>query len=132
MGLDLSTTTDTVAKEDEGRVITLYDERNEPYVDPATGEPITALVVGTYSKRFKKAQAALQARQSRTGGRVTPEQQESTTRDLWAASVVMWDLVLGGDMAPPAKIFALKPHIYDQIVAAAGDHAAFFAPSLPS
>ncbi len=132
MGLDLSTTVDTVAKEDEGRTITLYDERNEPYLDPDTEKPITAHVVGTYSKRFKKAQAAIQARESRTQGRITPEQKDANQREGWAAAVVKWDLVLGGEMAPPSKIFALKPHIYDQIVAAAGDHAAFFEPSSTS
>ena len=130
MGLDLSTSIDTAAKEDEGRTITLYDECGEPYLDPDTGAPITAHVVGTYSTRMKKHIAKMIARRARTPGRPTPEQQDEDQREQWAGAVVRWDLLFGTEMAPPAKIFALKQHIYDQVVMAANDHAAFFAQSL--
>lgn len=127
MPLDLSTTHDTAAVEDEGIRITLNDEQGDPYTDPDTGAEITALVAGTYSKRFTKAQRKINERTARAPGKLTAEQREKNAFETFAACVIEWDLVHAGAMAPPAPIFAQKPHIYEQIVNAATNHAAFFA-----
>lgn len=126
MPLDLSTSVDTAAVEGEGIRITLFDECDEPYMDG--DKPVTALVAGTYSKRFTKAQSKMNEKVARSPGKQTPEQRDANAREVFAACVIEWDLVVGDKMAPPAPIFAQKPHIYTQIVNAANNHAAFFEP----
>lgn len=130
MGLELSTTKDTIATEDAGRRIEILDETGMPYLDPETKKPITALVAGTYSKRFTTAQRKQQEKLSRAAAsKLTPEQKDANSRALFAECVIEWDLLMNGVMAPPADVFRIKPHIYDQIVNAATEHAGFFEPS---
>jgi hypothetical protein len=124
MGLDLSNSVDTAKVEDEGIRITLLDETDEPYMDG--DKPVTALVAGTYSKRFTKAQQKINDKAARSPGKQTPEQRDQNGREQYAACVIEWDLEFNGKMAPPAEIFARKPHIYAQIIQAANNHAAFF------
>ena len=126
MPLDLTNSVDTAAVEGEGMRITLFDETGEPYMDGET--PVTALVAGTYSKRFLKAQAKANEKLARTPGKTTEEQRDQAMRASYAACVIEWDLVAGGAMAQPAAIFERKPHIYEQILRAANNHAAFFEP----
>mgnify|MGYP000119510899 FL=1 len=124
MPLDLTNSVDTAAVEGEGMRIPLFDETGEPYMDGET--PVTALVAGTYSKRFLKAQSKENEKLARLPGKTTEEQREKAMRNSYAACVIEWDLVAGGVMAPPAPIFERKPHLYEQIVRAANHHAAFF------
>lgn len=127
--LELSNTVDTVAQEEKGRDIILYDEHDEPYIDPETKKPVPCRIVGSYSKTFKKNAAKVQARRAKQHGKPTEEEKDQDQRDTWAGGVVSWGFTLNGKQANPADVFALKPHIYDQIVKAVGNHAAFFEKS---
>ena len=130
MPLDLTNTPNTADTEGHGRVVAILDESGDEYLD--AGKPVTMRVIGTYSKAFKKAQRKLQERNSRRSGKPTDEQREADTRALWAVCVLEWELVIGATPADPATIFALKPHIMDQVADEAGNHAAFFSDSSTS
>lgn len=129
MGFELSTAVNSADLEDAGMTIALLDESGDPYVDPETDAPITARVCGTYSKRFAKAQRKQQERASRTPGRLSFEQQQAMQHELYAVAVLSWDLTLNGTSADPVAVFQLKPHLFEQIMIAANNHAAFFAQS---
>lgn len=132
MGLDLTNAPNVADVEDAGTVITLVDLNGDPYKDPETGAEIKATIAGTYSKRFTKAQQKQQDALSRKPGKRSAEQKQQDSRDLFAHCVITWDLTSEGKMTPPSKIFAALPHIYDQVVNAATDHAGFFATSSDS
>lgn len=84
---------DTATVEGKGLRITLYDETGVPYPGP-----VTALVAGTYSKRFTSAQY----RSERLAGHETKDASDERARDLWAECVLEWDFEAAGKMAPPS------------------------------
>ncbi len=128
MELDISNTVSEADVEEAGRIITFLHPNKEPIVD-ASGKPVTGRILGTYSKTFIAAQRKFNREKKRLGTRLTPEDEDRLTRELWAACVPEWDFTIGGKMAPPAQVFAHKQSIYDQVTTAAVDHEGFFAAS---
>lgn len=126
MGLNLKGSPNVAEVEGAGRRITLYDITNEPYVGD-DGKPVTALIAGSHSKRYTKMAEKVNESAVRMGGRQTPEEKKAAVLKLEAVVVIEWDIVDDdGAQADVVKIFKEQPHIREQCIVAAHNHAAFF------
>lgn len=132
--VNLSGAVNTANLEEAGRRVPIMNvETGKPFVSPdiidgdttTPGTVCTALVAGSYSKRFKEAQAIATAKEEALGASITDAQREQIRREMWAAVIIEWDLEIDGDPAV-AKIFELRAEIYDQMVKASTEHAGFF------
>ena len=113
---------DYATLEDQGTRITLLKLDGDPVME---GEkPVTALVAGVYSGRYRRAQAALRNKAVRARGNLTGDTLEARQVELDAALVIEWDIA-----ASRQEVFAEDRFqcLRDQIVEAANNHARFFA-----
>ena len=124
MALNIDSTPNVADLEDQGRRITLKDADGEDWSDDE-GKPVTALVAGTYSKRYAQARTAGLTRSLKARGKLTGDDLEATNLKLDAALVIAWDITSGGQMAKPEQVFQSHPFIREQIVEEANAHASF-------
>lgn len=116
---------DVAAVEDAGRRVPLRDHTGAPLLGD-DGEPVTALIAGTYSTRFLKAKAAQRDRLVRQrGAGMTGDSIETQAIELDAACVVEWDLRDGAMMADPKAVLRDFPWLREQVVEVANEHARF-------
>jgi hypothetical protein len=133
--MDISTL-ETVS-EDEGTVIHLKDAAGELLFDGQEPErtPVTALVAGTYSQRYRKAQKKVRERNIRAARRnedLDGDALEDRELELEAACIIAWTLTANGQPFPITMdnwkaVVAKQPQWREQVQQAMTDHARFFA-----
>lgn len=137
-GFDLSTAPDLGAIEDEGQVVHIRDEMDEPmyHGKGADEKPVTITVVGTYSKTYLDVTRAQQRKLGKRlgrGGDMT-ELAEGNALEAIAACVKAWDGFLSDGKPfpctrPNAAVLlssSKAQHIRRQVEHAMGDHERFF------
>lgn len=113
-------------REEQGRVVQLFDERGAPM------DGVSMTVVGTYSERYRRAAEAKQDRNFRLG-RLTPKPAElrEQSMQIYAECVIAWEGFLDGGKDLPCnaanvlKVFQAAPWIMEQVTSAMEDHAGF-------
>ena len=136
-GLNFSAAPPIVANEDDGATIQLRDIEDELMHYRMSSEdewkPVTITVVGTYSKRYKRAQDH-QTTLAVKGGRrvkVTGDKLRTQRENLAAHCIIAWDGFFdanGSVDCTPENIldaFEKYPFILEQAEAAMDDHANF-------
>lgn len=124
MKLNLSGAVNTAELEELGRRVPIINvETGKPF--ELEGRVLHATVAGSYSKRFKDAQATATAEEEALGSGITDAQREDIRRRMWAKVIIEWDLELDGQPGV-AEIFKMRPEIYDQMVKVSTEHAGFF------
>lgn len=115
---------DASQREDVPRPVTIKDEFGDD-------TEVVFMVVGTLSKRYRKAQARNRAQWGRkqAGG----DELDLQAREATAACVVSWNGIVDPDKAPVpcttenvAQLLDEMPWVRDQIDGEIRDHAAFF------
>lgn len=134
------TTIETVS-EDTGTIVHFTDAAGEPLYDGEgdTKTPVTALVVGTYSERYRKALKKVtdqNIRANRMGERVDSERVDANTFRLEAASIIEWSFTANGQSFPITAdnwkaLVAKQPQWQDQVASAMTAHARFFVKKSP-
>lgn len=129
--MEITSKQDVTKREDEGATIHLRDEFGEPWMED--GRPVTVTVVGTYSSRYRKAEAASGRRfQKQMRAQGGDFDMRAYNEDVAAQCVVGWtEFTDGGQPLPTTrenalKVFAGFPWVYPQINAAMENHAGFF------
>lgn len=137
-GINLAQFADIAAQEDEGVVVHIDDPvTGEPAYYGTDRKPVTVTVAGSYSQRFRDAEArrlAKWAKQRRTpkGAEVSESQIETT-----AACILGWDGIFdkpvedGGAPLPctpenAQRLLKVANAIYQQLWEAMHDHERFF------
>ena len=132
MIISKTTGQDVAEREDAGIIIPLRNERGEKEYQGDGKTPVTMLVAGTYSSRYRRALEASrdQALKQRT---VDGDQLEQRSLAVVAACVIGWEGLETDDHTPipfskanALDILAACPWIREQVEAAMNDHAAFF------
>jgi hypothetical protein len=142
-GISLTQCDQLATQEDEGIVVQLDDPRTG---DPATyGEPpkpVTILVAGSYSQRFREAEAKRLAQWAKQRRVPKGTEVQESQRETVAACVLAWDGIFdrppedGGQPLPCTpenirKLLAVPP-LFAQVWEAMQDHERFFATRSPS
>lgn len=132
--MDIDSGKSVTDREDEGTLVLvqdveghqLYDEKAEP------GTPVTIVIAGTYSNRYKQARLKQKDRNiQRVRVRLEAEKQEEQERQVCADSIITWSgfYVDGKPFDLNSKnaflLLTLHPWIYDQCLIAQNDHASF-------
>lgn len=137
MGIELSSKQDVAKREDEGQLVHLRDEFGEPWLE--NGSPVTVTVVGTYSTRYRRAEAAAGRRfQKQMRSQGGDFDMRAYNEDVAAQCITAWtEFTDNGQPTTPTRelvlrLFAAMPWIYPQVNAAMENHAAFFGKASPS
>ena len=93
---DLKTT-----NEDEGVILHLKDRNDAPEFD--NENPLTMLVAGRYSTRYKAAQRKQSERSYRRGAALKPEDMEQALLSIEAACIIEWPFTSEGQPFPITK-----------------------------
>lgn len=130
-GIDIGASSNVATQEEQGTVIQINDPTDEPVLY-GDGKPVTIRVAGTYSARYRNAQAAnrdkLIKRRAAFNGNTVSKQ----ALDVTAACVIEWDGFFSGGKPFPCtheNVVALLescPWIRDQVESAMNDHALYF------
>jgi hypothetical protein len=132
---DITQIRDAVKQDEEGAVVTIFDKNDEPYL-AADGTPCTMTVLGSESRRVRKAQLELAKRRTRPGRstRFTLEEAEELQIEQSAAAVTAWHgfedangVELPCTPENVKTVLGLAQHILLQVQSAIQDHARFFA-----
>lgn len=126
------------AAEDEGMLLEILGLDSEVMVG-AEGGPVTMLVIGKYSARYRKAERAqtnrvLKAKRTKFDADLLAEQRA----DMAASCVLEWDgffddgVALECTRANVIRAFDVAPWIMEQVEAAIEDHAGFLKASSTS
>ncbi len=126
--------------EDVGVEIHLHDLEEEDiwYTDrEGNKHAVTMTVAGTFSKRYRKAEATMQTRRiKRRRIRITGEQLMDDTETLTASCVIGWSGFFDQHGHPiecnktnVRRVFERFPHIRQQVQVAMEDHETFFKAS---
>ncbi len=133
MSLGQKSTDDVAAREDAGTTIHLRDAANAKMYQADEKTPITALVAGSYSSRYRRAQEANRDKAVKRRAPLDGDQLDEQARELLAACIISWDGVADDDGQPipfskknAVDLLARAPWIREQIENAVFDHAAFF------
>lgn len=112
---------------------TLYHPDTGSDLLNADETPMTVIIHGPYSKRYKKALRDQQQRRMKHVGRksrsttLSPEEIEEMTNDLLLTCIEDWQITLEGDEKLPfsretaVEVFEEFPWVRDQLNAAMGD-----------
>lgn len=111
-------------REEVPRPVTIKDEFGDD-------TDVVFMIVGTLSKRYKKAQARNRAQWGRKAG--GGDELDQQARDATAACVVSWTGIVDADKAPVpctpdnvAQLLDEMPWVREQLDGEIRDHAAFF------
>ena len=131
-GIDIATTGDVTAREDEGTAVHICDESGQAATYD-NDRPVTIRVAGSYSKAYRRrAEAQTQRMFKRRQGTLNAEQWQQNRIELVAACVMSWEgFVNNGQPFPCTKENAVlmltrAPWILTQLEEAQADHAGFF------
>lgn len=135
-GFDLSTAPDLGAIEDEGVVLELRDEHDEPMTYGADKKPVTITVCGTYSTTYLnviKEQKRRFGKKLGRGGNIS-DITEGHDIEAMVACVKAWEGFTANGSAFPctkANVTAVltsskAQHIRTQVERVMGDHERFF------
>jgi len=129
-GFDLSTAGSVIEREEQGQAVHITDAAgNLLYQDAEKTKPVTMTVVGTYSRRYKRAMEG-RAQQARKR-RLSEEEAQRDVLEATAECVIAWDGF--HDAGKPleckpsnvVKVLEAAPWIYEQVATAMWDHAGF-------
>jgi len=131
-GFDLGGAAAVVEREDVGRPVHIKNESGElMYVDADT--PVTITVVGTYSKRYRKAMDA--KAEKRLQQRADMDTIREDAMDVTAQCVTEWQGIfhdgapLECNKANVLRVLKAAPWVREQVETAMDDHAGFFRAS---
>jgi hypothetical protein len=132
---DLGAEKAKAAREDEGIVVQINDERGEP-MTYGEGLAVTVKVVGTYSKRYRDAERMRVDKRWKSRG-VDPDVIRREALELTAECVLEWAGFFDGgkpldcSRANVVRVLDAVPWVRQQIEVAMEDHAGFSrAPSV--
>jgi len=131
--VDISNASTVTDREDDGIVVELNDEKNEPAFGPDGKTRVTVTVAGTYSKRYRLAQVANRKTLRKRRFAVDDDTVDDLARAQTAACIIAWDgFMKDGQPYPLTRENALyvllhMPWVREQIENAMTDHEAFFS-----
>jgi hypothetical protein len=134
--MDISTSKDVSAREDEGTVVHVANEAGEKqYYGEKNDKPVTITVAGTYSSRYRRASEAIRDKNMKRSKRPDGQDVDANALEVQAACMIAWEgFENAGQPFPLTKQNAIAvldqcPWIREQVDAAMFDHAAFFKQS---
>lgn len=138
-GFNLQSAKPVAAREDDGIVLELRDERGEPMTYGPDAKPVTVKVAGTYSNHYRRAQERQRDRMMKSArGRLNGDVLQQNLLDLTASCVLAWEGIFDGETPVPCTkdnavlLLEVAPWLREQIEEAMSDHQGFSKTSSPS
>ena len=131
--MDISNATTVTEREEDGIVVELNDEKNQPAYGPDGTTRATVTVAGTYSKRYRLAQVANRKTLRKRRGSLDDDTIDELAREQIAACIIAWDgFSQDGKPYPLTRenalyVLTVMPWVREQIENAMTDHEAFFS-----
>jgi hypothetical protein len=131
--VDIATASTVTDREDDGIVVELNDEKNQPAFGPDGSTRASVTVAGTYSRRYRLAQVANRKTMRKRRGVVDDDTIDELAKEQIAACIIAWDgFVKGGQPFPLNRenavyVLTVMPWVREQIENAMTDHEAFFS-----
>lgn len=130
MSFDIDERADALAIEDDGVVISILDENDEPALKD-DGSPVTITMAGMNSQRYRKAEA-WQRKAIRAFGRMmTGDEQLTMQSEFIARCVIAWDgftskgVLLALTIENIVNVFTKLAYVQRQAERGMGDRARF-------
>ena len=132
-GFDVDQNADALSVEDEGAIAEIMDAQGDPVFD-ASGKPVTVLVAGEYSAKYRKAEEWQRKTLMRQRGKEqTGKESLAMQAEFVARCCLSWSgftqagSPLEFSITNATMVFTRLPYVRKRVESAMSDHTAFFA-----
>lgn len=138
-GFDIQAQAEQAKKEDEGIVVHIHgvDEIPAYYEAPEGGEkPVTITVAGAHSQKYRAVERDLRKRKIKPKSLTSQQAFEDNLFKAVACTITWEGFHVSGTFVEPTAhnvemVYRRCPWVYDQVIEAMHDHAAFFGSGSP-